>query len=192
MAFIPVGQSQVNLIFGGTGWPHGGQVVFGVQNDATDAPDVIGTFVAGLVTDDLGTRIPEDVTLESILVKNGPNSTGAFALTSVAFPGEGSGGDVNPNQAILIRKNTALGGRAGRGRMYWPVAEDQVITGGTLNSSPDQVAAMDAAMADLLPHLEAGDHRMMLLHVGSLPVATPVVSLSTQGTTATQRRRLRR
>ena len=192
MAVIPVTSTQLNFNFGGTGWPNGGQVVLACQNSSSHAPDVVGDAVAGLLVDNLGARIPEDVTLLSVLAKNGPNETGPFAVVSIGVTGSGSGGDVNPNQAILLRKNTALGGRRGRGRIYWPVAEDQVGTGGALHTSPDEVAAANTAWAALLSDMTAAGYPMQLLHNVSSESPNAVVSISCQPVTATQRRRLRR
>ena len=192
MAVIPSGWGQVNLKWGGVGYPSGAECTFGIALGSTDDPATMAATIAGIIDTRLSDRIPSNVTLESILVKHGPNVDGPFDDFGVGAAGTGSSGDVNPNCAMLIRKVTGFGGRMGRGRMYWPVAEDQVGQAGVLKTSPDQVAAMNAAMADFLTDMVAADITPALLHNVASPAPYVITGFSTQPTTATQRRRLRR
>jgi len=192
VAHIPSGWGQVNLKWGGTAYPTGAECTFGIAQGSISDPASVASTIAGIIDTRLSDRIPTTVTLESILVKFGPNDTGPFDDFGVGAAGTGSSGDVNPNMAILIRKVTGFGGRIGRGRMYWPVAEDQVAQAGVLKTSPDQVAAMNAAMADFLSDMSDADIALALLHTATTPDPYVITGLSTQPTTATQRRRLRR
>jgi len=190
MAIIPAGFGQVNFRFTGLGLPTGAEVTFGIAVLSEDDPDEVASAVVALWAADLQERTPTAVTLQSVLVKFGPNDLGPFAEVGAALPGTGSGGHVNPNMCILCTKQTALGGRANRGRWYYPVAEDQVGQGGFLNTA--EVTEMNTQLASFLAALTAGDIPMVLLHTSESITPTTVIGMSTQGTTATQRRRLRR
>ena len=192
MAVIPSGYAQVNFKFNGAGAPTGMECTFGVRNDTPDDPATVAATIRDITETRLLDRIPTALSIASILVKFGPNATGPFADLGVAVTGTGSSGDVNPNMAMLIRKITNEGGRKGRGRMFWPVAEDQVAQAGVLKTSPDQVAAMDTALSDWHDDLVAADLQPVLLHNDSGDPPTVITAWSTQSTTATQRRRLRR
>jgi hypothetical protein len=100
------------------------------------------------------------------------------------------------NSAYLVRKNTALGGRRNRGRMYLPgVPESLVSDAGVL--TPVRVTevtnALEAWRAALVASVAIEE--MVILHATSLlsptPAPTPVTSLVCQPLIATQRRRLR-
>jgi hypothetical protein len=192
MAVIPIGYAQVNFKWGGAGFPTGAECTFGVGRGSTSTPEEDAVDIRDITLTRLSDRIPSTVTLSSILVKYGPNTTGPFHELGVAEAGTGSSGDVNPNVAMLIRKTTSLGGRKGRGRWYWPVAEDQVGQAGVLKTSPDQVTAMNEALALWLGDMATNDHTVYLLHNHPDDAPNIVTALSTQATTATQRRRLRR
>jgi hypothetical protein len=190
MATIPSGFGQVNLRFRGAGYPTGAEVTFGIQVLTAGDPTDVGEAIRTLWGTELQERTPVQVTLNTILVKFGPNDTGPFVEIGVGQGGGGSAGNVNPNMAILITKVTALGGRANRGRWYYPVAEDQVANAGILN--PAEVTEMNTQVAAFLAGLTAGDTPMVVLHNDPLTAPTTVTGMLVQGTTATQRRRLRR
>jgi hypothetical protein len=192
MTVIPNGYAQVNFKMGGTAYPSGAEVTFGVRLDTSDDPATVAATIRDITLTRLQDRLPTSVSINSILVKFGPNATGPFADLGVAEDGTGSSGDVNPNMAMLIKKVTNEGGRKGRGRMYWPVAEDQVGQAGVLKTSPDQVAAMNGALADWQDDLTTADLPPVLLHNDEDDPPTVITLFSTQAITATQRRRLRR
>lgn len=133
--------------------------------------------------------------LLSCLVKLGPGNLGA----SAEFSGPATGGVDVPtlpsNVAVLVRKVTASGGRANRGRMFVPgMAEGSVSNTGTIGSPtlPNWQAAFDQMQSDL--EGSSGIENLRVLHDESSPVATPTVQVSyaVQALVATQRRRLRR
>lgn len=190
MAHIPNGYGQVNLFFTGTGWPSGGEVTFAFRNIANEDPATNAATIRDIIDTRLAEQIPENLTISSILVKHGPNDSGPFDLLGTSIVGTGSSAQVQPNMAILVRKTTGLGGRRGRGRWYWPVAEDQVDTGGALQSFV--VTGMNADCADVLADLTAADLPMMLAHTAEDLTPATVTSMSCQAIAATQRRRLRR
>lgn len=49
------------------------------------------------------------------------------AQDSLAIPGTGTGGSLSPRTTFNITTRTAAAGKAGRGRMYWPVPDDTHI-----------------------------------------------------------------
>lgn len=97
------------------------------------------------------------------------------------------------NCAVLVRKNTALGGRRGRGRMYLPpfmLAEGSVDPNGNLDSAfvtgntQNCTTAFVTNMNPVLFHNSDG--------VTPAPAPTPITSVAVQSKIATQRRRMRR
>lgn len=104
------------------------------------------------------------------------------------------------NLAVLVKKGTAFGGRANRGRTYWNgfLAESDVDEVGVLGGA--QVAAIGADMTAFLSELEAPTPGaivscpMVILHdAGVGPLApTPVTSYTVQSLAGTQRRRMRK
>lgn len=104
-----------------------------------------------------------------------------------------------PNSAVLIRKQTGLAGRRGRGRMYVPgVLEGSVDNVGLLTST--YRGSLQTAYDLWLTGLEEGVSSILpmppvVLHrsegAGVEPAPTPVTSLTVETKIATQRRRLR-
>jgi len=190
---IPVGYSQVNLKYEGTNLPTGGEVTFGVQNINNLAPGALANVVlTAYNTANMDSLFSSDATLTSILVKNGPNSTGPFGSVSAAVNGT-DGADPNPPAvAMLVKKFTTQGGRTGIGRSYWPnVSANKVLDSGLLDSTYQTTA--QGVMDAFLTELDQNDVPMVLLHadVGS-GVPLNVIGYVVQAQVATQRRRNRR
>jgi hypothetical protein len=138
----------------------------------------------------------------------GPNihaggaNPGTLYEVPLAVPGTVTATTVPQNSALLVRKNTALAGRKGKGRLYLPfVFEIGVNNIGQLDAS--NVAATNTYMAAFLAACNAAPFSgMVLLHnkivgpgappVQVIPDPTPVTSLVCQPVIATQRRRLRK
>jgi hypothetical protein len=97
------------------------------------------------------------------------------------------------NTAFLVRKETSLGGRHGRGRMYLPPAfasEAQVTQAGILDST--LAATMQTKLTGALTGMGAENLRAVLLHSDPLVDPSPISALGLQLLVATQRRRLRK
>lgn len=121
-----------------------------------------------------------------------------------AFDGTNGSAPLPQNCAVLVRKQSALGGREGRGRMFVPgVPEVGVDATGALTAAviTEWQSAWDGFMAELaLPDVAGPPTQkatsMVILHtepqLGGAPAPTPVTSLAVQTRIATQRRRLRR
>lgn len=195
MAVIPVGYSQVNLKFTGAAVPRGAEVTFGVANTTFLSP----TGVAALVEDSLGdftawASFSNLAKITSILVKNGPNATGPFAEVPANSGGTGTSEAAPPNVAVLVRKHTAYGGRAGSGRFYFPSPLDNVVDGAGNLLSGTRTALQNAFDAFAMS-LDANLIPLVLLHGPNSPIGdsapTPITGLNVDSRVATQRRRLR-
>lgn len=190
--FIPVGYSQANLLFTGDGLPRGAEVAIGLDNRGSDFdPAAIAAIVAAAWGDNLQEPTNTHVTLHGVLVKNGPNATGPFAELDVDLAGTNTTGDFNPAVSVLVRKTTALGGRHGRGRSYWPMAgEVDTQTGGLLSSA--FVTGVTPSLSSFLSDLSTNGTPMVLLHGSAIPTPTAVTGLVVESRIAVQRRRNRR
>lgn len=112
--------------------------------------------------------------------------------------GSQSGETPPVNVAILVKKNTSMGGRFNRGRMYLPpysMAEGSISKLGVLD--PTQKADLQDRCDAFYGILEADvDVDMRLLHyprtADPTPDPTPLTSLIVDNIVATQRRRLSR
>jgi len=194
MPVIPAGAGQVNLFFTGSSAPTGMQVTFGIDVQAYSADPTSAAIDIGdaLGASNLDSLTCNDCDLTKILVKYGPSSTGPSG--EFAFSGEGTAGvGMAPNTAILVQKVTAAGGRAGRGRLYWPAAvETDINSAGVL--SPTPLATLQTAFNTFRSQLVAGDLSPVVLHGEDSPLETPtlITAFTVSATVATQRRRLRR
>jgi hypothetical protein len=191
VAVIPDNFAQVNLRFGGAGYPTGAEVTFGVSRSGfVGNTEDIAEAVRVAWDANLRPVTPELVTLLTILVKEGPNVDGPSFELGVNAPGTGESEEVNPQSALLVQKRTAGGGRRNRGRMYYPLTENDVTTGGGILST--SLPAFQTGFTDFQGDLAAADLPMVILHNTSTPAPTTVTVLSVQPRAATQRRRLRR
>jgi hypothetical protein len=201
---------RISHSFTGVGAPTGAAVVYCVRvgssqpvlETAEVCHESFGTLVVNLLS--------SDVTLSETLAKEGPDNTGASALvTSPPYPGTSGSNSGAPQSALLVQKNTVLGGRRGRGRMYLPgLDESVVLEGGVVESSylTAMQAALDAFYDDLgssaltlaLEHgpettwvLVGGQPRRVPV-AGAVPDPTDITSLVLTSRIGTQRRRNRR
>lgn len=189
---IPDGFAQANIIFGGADFPTGAQVTFGIgvgdfSGTVQDAADA----VRDLVNSDLSNLWGGDTSHVETMVKFGPVESGPFASAPGGGGGGASGTNVPANTAVLVRKQTALGGRKHNGRLFWPwVSEGNLDGAGVIG--PTVVSSYQSAFDDFLSDLATADLPMWLLHTDSITVPNLVTSLAVQSKVATQRRRLRR
>jgi hypothetical protein len=112
----------------------------------------------------------------------------------VSVVGTNLGPPFPSNVSLLVRKITALGGRRGRGRMYFPPAflgEDSISSIGIIAEAQRGPLSDRFFAATAAP---AGATRV-LLHgpeVGAPTAPTPITNVILDRLVATQRRRLRR
>jgi hypothetical protein len=191
---IPEGYAQINAIHTGTSLPTGAEWTLGVKREdfVGDVTDIAQAFEAALLASTLYGNVSLGVTMSSVLVKEGPNSTGASVIEPANEPGT-NGNQASPNTAFLIRKETELGGRAGRGRFYLPGVPDANINpNGTLVSGV--TAALQTDLDALYNALVAVELIPVVLHNAGSPLIIPteITRFAPQSVAATQRRRLRR
>lgn len=194
MAIIPVGYAQANFRFTGVPLPTGAEVTLGLD---------VGLYSGGPddVAEDLEIQwnsaemfnfYATTVSLSEIAVKFGPESTGPSAARTVTSPGT-QPTPPPPNTCTLITKNTAFGGRAGRGRMYLPTCgEGDISADGLLGSS--FVTGRQTDIDNFGAGLALALLTPVVLHGAGSPITTPspITSFTVQNKVATQRRRLRR
>lgn len=196
---IPAGFCQVNFFFVGVGLPHGAQVTLGLDHTATAGFDP--SDVATAVETSWATAVMPDfyvaaINMNKILVKFGPNTTGPSAELSTTQAGSGGVTADSPNVATLVHKNTTMGGRQGRGRMYIPGAASTIMDAdGVIN--PASVAQLQGDVDDFYTQLTSFGLLPVVLRGDTdppPPITTPepISGFTVDGTVATQRRRLRR
>jgi len=118
------------------------------------------------------------------------NPGGVSGSATVGITGTAGEAALPPQVSVLIRKHTATGGAAGRGRMYWPgLTVAQVLEGGYIVGS--SVVLMQEEFDDFLGSIAGADLPMHLLHGVGGPAPSLVTSLAVQVILATQRRRIR-
>lgn len=193
---IPEGFAQVNLLFGGIALPLGAEMTLGLDISATEGetPTTVGAAVNAAFT---GANLPAELAstanYRGCLVKFGPNATGPSATVTTG-PVSGTGAAVNsPGTSALIEKNTALGGRAGKGRFYMPGIQDLgTDPGGTLKSG--YATSLFTKWNNFRTALLALELVPVVLHApgGPISVPTPITGFSVDGRVGTQRRRNRR
>lgn len=188
---IPANFGQANLQFVGDNLPTGAEVTFGFFNETSATAANCALRVAEAIgTSEIMGEFGDDEAIANIHVKLGPNLTGPFADLAVDFVGGVTSSIFTPNVAVLIKKNTDLGGREGSGRMFWPgAAEGSIGSDGTLEGA--YVTALQSVFTQFLADLTSNEVRMNLLH-NSATAPTPVTELVPDPVGATQRRRLRR
>ena len=187
---IPVGFVQVNLKFTGTGVPTGAEMTFGSSNESNQSlENIADSYADAWNTSGMDSWMSADVSLTSILVKKGPNATGASGEFPYAIPGSNSSADP-PQSAVLLRKVTEQGGRRGRGRSYMPgVPGNACVASGELTSA--YIGFLQTSCDAFLSALETAVLDMYLLHAdGTDPYK--VIAYTVQARSATQRRRNRR
>lgn len=189
---IPAGFAQASLFFTGDALPTGAAITLGINpsglvvtpllaatavSDAWDASDMIRCYT-------------NDCTLSSILVKFGPNDTGPSAEISAAAVGTFGGDTGYPGAALLVTKQTSLGGREGKGRFYLPgLGEAAIELGG--NISTGVLADMQEAVGFLVGEFSERDIPLVLLHnSGTSPTVVEACVAAVRP--GTQRRRNRR
>jgi hypothetical protein len=200
---IPVGFAQALVPFKHAGLVREAVITFGI-----DTSGLGGDYVAGAdaqvwyLNENWGAWIDSDVTIGPTTLRVGQDGGDPLTVEgSLQATGTNVSGMLPPNCALLIKKQTNLGGRRGRGRCYFPWVADEgsVNESGAVNTG--SVATYTGAANDWLTMMAAGDSiydptPMVLLHdssgAGVEPAPTPVVSMVCDALIATQRRRLGR
>jgi hypothetical protein len=201
---LPTGYWMASLHFGGTALPLGATVVIAGLVNTGDTPSSVGTAIitrlraAGGPLVSTNTNFSSSATFQDVLVKFGPLDTGPAATVAAGGAMGSVGADAaTPATAVLINKSTGLGGRRGRGRMFFPGISESVIgTGGFL--LPATVTSLQSAFTQFNNAMTSAGQPLEILHrydpaLGESPMApTGVLSLDVQALAGTQRQRMRR
>lgn len=191
---IPAGYGQASFIHGLVGSTRPSVVTLGVNlatagGTLTDQADILRQAWE----DNILAAISVSIQLRSVLLKKGPNSTGASVEVPSGAFGTDSGPSGGPQVAFLVQKQTSQGGRTGRGRWYIPgvpegsIGPDGVISGG-------KVALLQSKVDDFWSDIVAADIDPVLLHGEGVVAESPylIENFVVQSLAATQRRRLRK
>lgn len=163
----------------------------GILIPATGAEDIYDSFTAttrpGHAAQFTGTWTFQGVDL-TIMTGSGP----ILHQHRVPIVGTKAGISPPPNCCLLFKKNTALGGRKNRGRIFLPPCN--VITGdisaaGLLATNTGN--SLQTMFTTFLVAMEQNGMLPVLLHSSVADAPTPITSFSVGTTIATQRRRLR-
>lgn len=200
---IPEGYVQATL-----GWASGNfdsgkaSTVLGFFNDTAQTPAVevastiYSEYVASLAEHQL-----EGYFLESVTVVTGE---GQLFVATGSNGGETTGTALVSSNAVLVKMASALRGRRGRGRNYWPGFLPEADVDGAGNISPGLVATLQSDFDNFFENLLLnGIATCILQHetptgpdapVNPTPPydpPPPVVDIRVDAKVATQRRRIR-
>lgn len=193
MVAIPNGYAQVNFRFSGSALPNGAEVTLAISTaTGPDTPEEVAEVLGDLWDSTILFGQSSFVVHRDTLVKFGPTATGPSATHASGLSGEAAATTVPPNVAYLVRKQTALGGRSGRGRMYVPGANEATITAAGV-VDPATRAAQQGLWDDFLEGMETALILPVVLHGPGAPISapTPITAFTVDASVATQRRRLR-
>jgi hypothetical protein len=187
---IPVGFAQATYVFSSGFLPFGAVITHGISDNLLKTPDEIAEDLYQAFSDNMLGSLHTSVNFDTVRIKRGPNSTGATGeFTGVLTGGQG-GTAAPPNLAYLIEKNTGLGGRRGRGRLFLPGVEEGSVEGdGALGAV--MLGGLITQSGLWLADIETAGYNMVLLH-SDATAPTEVTSLSVDPRAATQRNRMRR
>jgi hypothetical protein len=196
MPTVP-GYADVSLELTNSNLTRPAYVTFGVDPSTTD-PILIAADVynAVIYAGSFMSVVDAGVTLTSVRVSYGTDGSADLVYVQpTTSVGGKSGTALPPNNAALIHKVTARGGRRGRGRMFIPWAFDlaDVNEGGVVTST--RQTALNTAMSTLLARLSTASSPMVLLHnpgLTSMGAPDVVTSLRADNLVGTQRRRVGR
>jgi hypothetical protein len=191
---IPENYGQVNLRFIGPSAPSGAEVTLGLNVEVYPSSPAVA---ADAIYNNWNTTVrlvqTSTVELTEVLVKFGPNSVGPSGVRGGSTVGALAAITESPSVSVLVQKVTGFGGRAGRGRFYWPGARESMFDSSGL-ADPVLLAAWQTQMDNFYTEMVSDGLIPTLLHGESSPISVPlpITSFEVDGRAATQRRRLRR
>lgn len=203
---IPVGFAHLSIQHQGAGDPQPWYVTFGIAAATGEHEESTRrALMAYKVFAEAGLGNHVTVTGANVVVGTIAEPIRYFQpVEGVAWIGDRTTASLPQNCALLVDKNTMLGGRKNQGRFFLPgaLAEGDVDNVGVI--SPATVAAWQTRADDFIDYLNdaasgsgataESPAAMVILHNATDPgdeVPTTVSSLTVQGIISTQRRRLR-
>jgi hypothetical protein len=193
--FLPNGFAQVRFVFQCTGVLD--QMGFGWACEAElgqDAQTIAETHTNAYNGNvwDAGDAASQDYTWVSTEVTLETGTGPVVAIDSVNSPGTSVQAVAPPNLAMLVTKQTALGGRTNRGRFYHPAAiifESGIDAAG--NQSVGNATFWTSAFNAMSLALILDNLKPVLLHTNPAQPPTDISGFSVATLMATQRRRMR-
>lgn len=202
---LPAGYFHAQMLFGGVAAPTKAACTFAGKDEAvTSTPATIGAAIITAYNARLDIQTNSSITFEGVRVKKGPMDIGPYATVAASNAGGNGVIATTPNVAFLLHKYTAIGGKKGQGRMYWPgVGESEVDYAGAVDAT--KLSTFNTALGQFFADLATAGYPMYLAHSfgtykkrdGSTVVVASrapdlVTSIALDAKAATQRRRLRR
>lgn len=187
---IPNGDGEIVWHFTLGTDPHDIVVTQGISDSlgALTANVASANLAFAAFADNVLPDLSDDLTLQRAVFSVGTAGDPDIAESSIT-PDQGgvNFASVPPQVAVLVRKNSGVGGRKNRGRLYLPGCRaDEVDSSGTV--TPTTTAAIQAACTAMFADLEAGGMQPAILH-GTGLTPTDMVAYVVSNHTATQRRR---
>jgi hypothetical protein len=199
---IPAGYGAVGIELRGAGDPDSWYVTFGV-----DLRDAGGDIEGALNNIDFAWEsnwmgnFNESTTFVATHISVGQDANDPLIVTkNNGGTGSGNSAKLPQNCALLVSKNSGVGGRRNRGRFFVPAVLNEggvsnvgVIDSTLLNGFQDVCDEFWSQLAEPTA-VGATPTPMVILHNGSgvgVPAPTTVLSLTADPTISTQRRRLR-
>ena len=197
MATIPVGYGQASII-----WTNLGRLEESIVTIGYDPPDPLNpaanaSTIRALVSNASGPCTAAKMTnqwrFEGVKCVEMDDTGPLTGESRVPVTGSNTGGSLPLNCAILIQKQTASGGRRGRGRMFlppfWPLETDVNDAGGI---TPALVTSIGASWDFVRTGMVTASLPPRLFHATSPFTPTIITGFTVSTLIATQRRRLRR
>lgn len=201
----PVGFAEISIEMRHDNDPQPWYNVFGVETDlSVDSAQEVVDHVAGIWYNAWDQALNAGAQFTNVIGRFGQDGGPDQVVETLVPPVRGTNvsNSLPQNCALLVRKQTSLGGRAGRGRLFMPgvLQEAEVSDMGIVSTALK--AALQANANAALTGLATADpvtgatSPMVLLHgpnsvTGLTPAPTPVDALVVDSVIATQRRRLR-
>jgi hypothetical protein len=204
---IPFGYGQVLIPMAHAGVSRSAAITYGIDMNGSSGSAQMADKHLDDWEDAWATLTDSEVTAGPVRLAVGQaDGTNVVYVGTVTNPGTSVGNRLPSNNALLITKQTARGGRRGRGRMYlpWVLAETSVSDVGVIDAAT--VVAYQTAADGWLTQIATAAGAvvatpMTLLHSDSAPGTqnpTPpgapneVLSLIVDNLVGSQRRRLAR
>ena len=199
---VPTQHAQARFTFTVQGIISEMGFTIGFATPTDDAAEAAATLAGRITTDILnfGANMSDGWVYTGVSVAENVGGPGP-EVAEVRVPIEGTGNNLTVpcNCCILVRKNTAFGGRRNRGRIYMPAAFMPEITVDQAGFFDQLTAtAWDDRWEDFRVGCVAADLLPVLFHQydtdappDPLPAPTLITSFTTQTQLATQRNRMR-
>ena len=194
---IPVGFGEAAVVFTCAGQTRTPEITFGFQAiSATDPNAIAATIFNDWVANFVPAALASTWAVKQVMVSLNLGSGIVDGLDASGSAGSASFNAMSIAVCGLLRKQTALGGRANRGRCYLPagyLGELSVDQAGVIDGA--LVSATTGRWQTFITDLAGDDLPMVLLHSGPVggPFADPtgVDTGFCENLVATQRRRQR-